>query len=212
MPTVVVDIPDQGLATRFGVTMPVGKTEFHMDKIPGGARADAAYTITYKHGDHVRVHHCHFCVEYNSATRQLIYYFQQEGGRRYENDLWEHWDDKSLRSCMAELGASCLRIAGISKDTICEKTAWVGQGNNVYLLRLLPQKGLGRLGVYAHLDGDGTPLTMRLLEFTSRDYSEYRMLGEGKYDPFLMAVLGTDYWDKFCIMASLGIFKESEND
>lgn len=51
MPTVVVDIPDQGLVTRLGVTMPVGETEFHMDKIPGGARADAAYSITYKHGN-----------------------------------------------------------------------------------------------------------------------------------------------------------------
>ena len=93
MLTIVVDIPDQGLATRFGVTMPVGETEFHMDKIPGGA-----------------------------------------------------------------------------------------------------------------------PLTLRLLEFTSRDYSEYRVLGDGKYDPFLMATLGVDYWDKFCIMASLGVFKEGEND
>lgn len=126
MPTVIVDIPDQGLVTRFGVTMPVGETEFHMDKIPGGARADAAYTITYKHGDHVRVHHCHFGVEYISSARQLIYYFQQEGGRRCKNDLWECWEDKALRSCMAELGA--------------------------------------------------------------------------------------DYWNKFCIMASLGIFKGSEDD
>ena len=25
--TVIIDIPDQGLVTRFGVTMPVGKTE-----------------------------------------------------------------------------------------------------------------------------------------------------------------------------------------
>lgn len=212
MPIIVVDIPDQGLVTRFGVTMPVGKTEFHMDKIPGGARADAAYTITYEHGDHARVHHCHFCVEYNSSARQLIYYFQQEGGRRYENGLWGRWEDKALRSCMAELGAACLRIAGISEDTICEKTDWVGQGNNVYLLRLLPQKGLGRLGVYAHLDEDGTPLTLRLLEFTSRDDSGYCVLGEGKYDPFLMAALGADYWNKFCTMASLGIFKESEDD
>ena len=88
----------------------------------------------------------------------------------------------------------------------------VGQGSNVYFLRLLPQRRLGRLGVYAHLDEDGTLLTLRLLEFTSRDDLEYRVLGGGKYDPFLMAVLGTDYWDKFCIMASLGIFKESEDD
>lgn len=30
----------------------------------------------------------------------------------------------------------------------------------------------------------------RLLEFTSRDDSGYHVLGGGKYDPFLMAVLG----------------------
>lgn len=210
MTIVTVNFPDRGLLGIHGVPAPCGDVCFIGGKVPHGAKLDAAYTVTVKHDDNSYHMRCHFGVEYLANRRRLAYYFQNEGLPPAELvDL--EGDSDGVAASIALLGAKCLQFAGVTLDS-CEGSGWEKVSERAYRLRLNPQEKFGLLFVHIILSDMGRLSSVKLYEAITSSDNDYRILGSDRYDPFLTAVLGGDYWNELAKLVSLGVFKEGEND
>lgn len=210
MTIVTINFPDRGLLGIHGVPAPCGQVCFHGGEVPHGAKFDAAYTVIVKHDGNSYHMRCHFGVKYLANRRRLVYYFQNEGLSPAElPDFGEAPDD--VAAAIALLGAKCLQFAGVTLDP-CDGPGWKKVSERTYRLRLNLQEKLGPLFVYITLSDMGRLSSVKLYEAITSDDNDYRILGSDRYDPFLTAVLGADYWNELAKLVSLGVFKEGEND